>query len=88
MSSDQKRNERTMADLSVHELNVRIVDDIINARNSVSPFDAELRAAMLDELHNRALSDTCGKPWVAEIQSCPRCGRPAFEHPERRELQA
>lgn len=26
---------------------------------------------------------TCGQPWVAEIQSCPRCHRPALEHPER-----
>jgi hypothetical protein len=25
----------------------------------------------------------CGQPWVAELMSCPRCGHPASDHPER-----
>jgi len=38
------------------------------------------RKVMLEEAHAEALAGTCGRGWVAEIELCYRCGKPAFEH--------
>lgn len=39
------------------------------------------RRVFLDELHGQALAGSCGRGrWVAEIELCFRCGKPAFDH--------
>lgn len=39
------------------------------------------RNELMDELHGQALAESCGRGrWVAEIELCFRCGKPAFDH--------